>query len=101
MRTYIAGPITGVAHYRDHFARAAKSLETAGHAVVSPAELPIREGWEWADYMRAALPLMLTCQRVALLPGWEASRGARIEVELADELGMPVRTVAGWLAGDG
>lgn len=30
------------------------------------------------------------CGMVAVLPGWDTSRGARLEVNIARELGMPV-----------
>ena len=43
----------------------------------------------WAEYMRTDLRAMLDCEMIALLPGWEQSRGARREVSIADELGMP------------
>ena len=100
MRTYLAGPITGVAHYREHFARAARELEAAGHTVVNPALIEERDDWEWADYMRAALTLMLTCRRVAVLPGWQASRGARLELNVAHWLGMDVRVLESWTRAD-
>lgn len=38
--------------------------------------------------MRADLRALLDCDVVALLPGWEQSRGARREVSIADDLGM-------------
>jgi hypothetical protein len=49
--------------------------------------------------MRASLALMLTCTRVALLPGWQVSRGASIEERLARHiLRMDVRSLDEWLA---
>jgi hypothetical protein len=51
----------------------------------------------WAAWMRAGLLLLLEADGVALLPASGGSRGASILCRLAHDLGMPVRTVPGWL----
>jgi Domain of unknown function (DUF4406) len=40
--------------------------------------------------MRVALTQMLTCDAVALLPDWHLSRGAKLENDIATQLGMAV-----------
>ena len=40
-------------------------------------------------YLRADVVLLAQCDAVALLPGWEESRGAKLEYLLARELSMP------------
>lgn len=44
--------------------------------------------------MRLALRQMLTCDAVALLPGWQQSRGALLEHTVAIDLGIPARPAA-------
>ena len=91
-RIYIAGPMTGVPeHNFPAFHAAAERLRQAGWEVVNPAEnfggqtdLP-REA-----YLRADVALLVTCNAIAMLSGWEDSRGAKLEYLLARELGMPV-----------
>ena len=43
----------------------------------------------WSCYMRHDLIDMLKCDGIVLLPDWFYSTGARIELKLADDLGMP------------
>lgn len=103
---YIAGPMTGVPDLnRPAFADAAARLQGRGFVVVDPAERGADQpGWGWAQYLRRAIRQMLECDAVAVLDGWEASRGANVEVDLAEAVDMPVQPVQFWLdrgPGDG
>ena len=99
-KLYIAGPMTSIDDYNfPAFNAAEAELRAAGYDVANPASIGVHEGWGWGDYMRPALKLMLDCDGVALLPGWEGSRGARIEFVLALGLTMHVDELAVWLAG--
>jgi hypothetical protein len=97
-RLYIAGPMSG---YPEHnfpaFNQAAEQLRAAGYDVENPADTGLVDGWEWADYLRFDLPLMLKCDGVAGLFGWQDSKGACLEMHVAEELGMPIRAVAWWV----
>ena len=44
--------------------------------------------------MRADIAVLVTCESVAMLDGWTASRGARLEHHIATELGMEPRLAA-------
>jgi nucleoside 2-deoxyribosyltransferase len=87
-RIYLAGPMTGRPdlNYPAFNAEAAR-LRALGLHVENPAENPAQETWQ--DYMRQAVAQLVTCDAVALLPGWENSRGALIENGLAVSLGIP------------
>lgn len=88
-RIYIAGPMSRLPDYNyPAFNRAAAKLREAGWHVESPAEPGQVDGWGWGDYMRRGLQQMLTCDVIALLPGWHDSRGATLELRLAEALGM-------------
>jgi hypothetical protein len=112
MRLYVAGPMRS---YPDRnfpaFHAAADRLSAAGYDVVNPAAHPLPCGCNgtdlcgsehiWAEYLRKSLILMLQhADGVALLPGWERSRGATLECEIATTLGMPVRMVDEWLVSE-
>lgn len=99
MRLYLSGPMTGIEEFNYPAFHAAKAtLTDAGHDVVSPADLPITDGWEWVDYILVDIGSVFTVEGVATLDGWEASKGARIECRIAAERGVPIRPLAEWLA---
>lgn len=92
MKTYIAGPMSGILNFNHQaFAYAATALRAAGHDVRSPHEIDggsTDQTWEW--YMRRALQMLLDCDEIVLLPGWDQSKGAAFEREVAELLGMPI-----------
>lgn len=90
-RVYIAGPMTGLPEYNyPAFNAAARRLRALGFEVENPAENPDPKCGTWLGYMRMAIRQLVTCDVVALLPGWRGSRGARIERWLAGMLGFTV-----------
>lgn len=99
MRLYVAGPMTGYPEYNyPAFDAAQAQLRRAGYDAVSPAVHDITgEIKSWQFYERAALRLLLECDAVALLRGWSKSKGAMLEVRVARELEMPVKSLEEWL----
>jgi hypothetical protein len=95
MPTYLAGPISGVPDGNaEAFRSAAAYLRGEGMDVLSPTERLDGETNEergWEEWMRRDLKLLLIyCDSIAVLPGWEESRGASLEVYVARQLGMAV-----------
>lgn len=99
MHVYLAGPMSG---YKDFnfpaFDRAAYALRMQGHHVFNPAEADL-EAWgdletvkaeaTYRDCLRTDLNWILDhAEAIALLPGWEDSKGAQIELALARALGL-------------
>ena len=90
-RLYIAGPMSGLPDYNYPAFRAAHAVLTAqGYDVVTPSDIAGDATRPWSWWMRRALALLIQCDSVALLPGWERSRGARLEADVAGRLGMPL-----------
>jgi hypothetical protein len=107
VKVYISGAITGLplSVARDRFAAAAASLAAQGNDVVNPFDVPPHpecacpdaaggdgagSGHEWGCYLRGDLAAMLNCDAILMLPGWEASHGARLELAVASAVGLKV-----------
>jgi len=94
-KLYLAGPMSG---YPEHnfplFNQAAKLLRAAGYDVFNPAE-NTDDGviQSRAFYMRLDIPALLASEAVVLLPDWEQSRGANLEVWIALDLDLPIYRV--------
>ena len=88
-RIYLSGPMTGIPENNfPAFHYWAAKLRIDGYEVVSPAE--IQEASTWELCLRSDLREMCTCDAIALMPGWEGSKGANLELHVAHRLGMRV-----------
>ena len=104
MRLYISGPMTGIREFNyPAFMEAERQLSKVGYeGILNPArinETHNKEGIErnWTWYMRHALIMVCEADGIALLEGWENSRGAKIEVEVATALTLPVFPLEDWM----
>lgn len=99
-RVYIAGPMTGIPdHNYPAFRAAAFALRSAGLDPVNPADHADGGEHPWGWWMRRALTTLVTCDAVAMLPGWRHSTGALIEARVAGDLGMEVKPLREWVVG--
>jgi hypothetical protein len=118
MRLYVAGPMTHYPHFNyPAFIAAATLLRYRGYDVVSPAELDdpedraaalaSRDGnpatytgtSTWGDFLARDVKLLADdgIEGIVVLPGWKASRGARLETFVASALcGLPVFYYEAW-----
>lgn len=100
MRIYVAGPVTGMPDLnRRAFDEAADRLGAAGHTPLLPHWF-VSPDASWSTAMRRCVETLVKCDGVALLPGWERSRGADVECSLAAAIGMPVMTLGEWCHSD-
>lgn len=97
---YLAGPMSGYPGFNfAAFTEAAEALRADGYRIISPAEIDDEETREWAmaspdgdpsshpsgktwgDFMARDIKIVIDESKgVIVLPNWEESRGARIEV---------------------
>lgn len=90
MKIYISGPITNDPDFMQKFANAEAEIITAGYEPVNPARHELPEGATWVDYMRQDLKLLCDCDGVYMLENWQESKGAKIEHQLAQDLGLKI-----------
>jgi len=85
---YLSGPMTGLPDNNyPAFNAAAEQLRDRGFEVVNPAEAPTCD--TWVEYMRHDLvELIQHADALVYLDGWENSKGAGIEIYLANALGI-------------
>lgn len=113
MKIYVAGPMRGIPEFNfPAFHAATARLRAAGHEVFNPAERDIQyhgvdiskgnadgceekaakdHGFNLREALKDDLEFIcLHADAVAVLPGWEKSRGAQAEVATAYALGLQV-----------
>lgn len=105
MKIYIAGPMTGYEQWNfPAFFDAEEKLIALGHEVINPAHndgpdlglalesagTPERPNHTWAWYMKRDLPHVLEADALCVLPGWQDSKGASLEVHVANSIGLPI-----------
>ena len=92
MTIYLAGPMTGLPqHNTPAFDAAEWLLCEQGHEVVSPAAmLRVFPNDTLRQHFSRDCQAICECDCVALLSGWEKSRGVAVEIALAKYLNIPV-----------
>ena len=121
MKLYLAGPMTGIPQFNfPAFDEAASNLRMVlggdGVDVVSPAEIDdpatraaalaskdgapgsgTTSGETWGDFLSRDVKLVADeVDAIMVLPGWEDSKGARLEVFVARSVGKPVYDYDRW-----
>ena len=89
-RVYLSGPITNVKNYKGlfMFAKELVDFDEAEQIYNPAAQIPASSSWEQA--MTQCLSEITNYDTVVMLPGWNVSRGARLERDVALACGMHV-----------
>lgn len=113
LKLYLAGPMTGIPKFNfPVFDKAAAELRQRRYDVISPAEIDdpktreaalaspngslddLPPGESYGNLLSRDVKIVIdVVDAVAVLPGWEGSRGARIEVFTARQMGKPIYAV--------
>lgn len=91
-KVYISGAI---AHYdlaerKEAFGNAELRLRLAGFNPVNPFKNGLPGNSHWRDHMRTDIRLLLDCDYIYMLQGWELSKGAKLELDVASSCGIKV-----------
>lgn len=89
---YLSGPMTGLPDWNfPEFNRVAKKLRALGAVVLNPAETDGGNNTSHPRkyYMRFDIELLLKANSIVVLDGWQKSRGAKVETDIAKELDLP------------
>ncbi len=107
MKVYVAGPMRKCFLLNfPMFAHATKDLREMGCEVISPAEEDLKEGFDpscpqdfplekYEAWMKRDFAFIRGCDAICLLPGWEASPGAKRELALALALDLEILIYSG------
>tara|TARA_Y100000310_G_scaffold283325_1_gene305209 strand:- start:194 stop:550 length:357 start_codon:yes stop_codon:yes gene_type:complete len=98
VKVYVSGPVSNRSfkEAKKHFRRIATELRSRGLIPVDPTlieqssspEENALKGWE--DFMREGIKSLMDCDAIYMLEGYEHSRGAKLELQIADKLGMHI-----------
>lgn len=92
MKLYLAGPMTGIEFMNFPLFNAESArIRALGYEVVNPVEINDDPEAQWIECMKADIRALIDCDGVALLDGWERSRGATLEHHIASNLGLHIR----------
>lgn len=83
------------------FTKAGNDLADRGIETLNPVDIENEndtgapQAWDW--YMRRAIRMISGASGVCLLPGWQQSKGAQLEMIIAESLGLDIRPLNEWL----
>lgn len=91
-KVYISGAIAG--HDLDErkaaFKAAERKLAELGYDPVNPFDNGVPDDAHWREHMRADIAMLVQCDLIYMLRGWELSKGAKLEHDVATSCGIRV-----------
>jgi hypothetical protein len=89
---YIAGKVTGEPRLDCalKFEKAENEIKAQGFEVINPLKVVNNPVEPWQSAMRKCISAMLTADAVLMLPCYTESRGALLELKIANEVGIRV-----------
>jgi hypothetical protein len=87
-KVYISGPITGMPNgNREAFIEAERQLRLLGFTPMNPFNINTEEDRQDRDQcLKNDIKVLMDCQYIFMLPGWDKSKGACLEKGLCDIL---------------
>jgi hypothetical protein len=105
---YLCGPISKrpLKEVAPHFFTVEQEIrrKMSLNGILADVSNPVRfcqPDLEWYEAIKACIGNLVRCDGIALLQGWQQSRGAALEMKLAQEMRIPVVYVEPPLEGEG
>lgn len=91
-RVYISGPIAGfdIKERKLAFLKVQHMLESLGYSTANPFNNGVPDEYHWREHMRADIAMLLGCDAIYMMPGWELSKGCKLELDVASSCGIRV-----------
>ncbi len=91
-KVYISGAIAhhDIDERKRAFAVAEVQLRRLGMEPVNPFRNGLPEDADWREHMRIDIANLLCCGYIFMLKGWELSKGAKLELDVASSCGIKV-----------
>lgn len=91
-KIYISGPIAGydMNERKLAFLKVQHQLESLGYQPVNPFDNGVPDEEHWRIHMRADIRMLLDCSAIFMMPGWELSKGCKLELDVASSCGIRV-----------
>lgn len=91
-KIYISGAIShhDIEERMGAFASAEERILMAGCLPVNPFRNGLPQPGDWREHMRVDLRMLLDCDAIYMLKGWELSKGAKLELDVASSCGIKV-----------
>lgn len=75
---------------KEAFSDAEMRLRGMGFNPVNPFKNGLPDEAHWREHMKADIRLLLDCEFIYMLQGWELSKGAKLELDVASSCGIKV-----------
>lgn len=100
MKIYISGKVAGIeTEAALLFEAVANKITALGHTPINPMQLDhSQHNKTWEAYMRVCITAMMQADAVLALHNAVDSKGAKVEIDLADKLKMPILQIDELLA---
>lgn len=91
-KIYISGAI---AHHdleerKLAFCLCAAFCEHCGFEAVNPFDNGVDQSEDWRVHMKADIKMLVECDAICMMDGWEQSKGCKLELDVASSCGLTV-----------
>lgn len=94
-KVYLSGQITGKRNYKGLFLFVEQLARFCGASSIFNPASQITDNFNYEQAMRRCIVALADCDAIVMLPGWNFSKGAKVEHEVAKACGMNIVYIAG------